>query len=144
MARGGKQTVLQGAIILTASTMVVKGIGALFKIPLANILGGVGMSYFVSAYDVLIPIYSMTVTGMGVAVSRMVSERSGYGSTAAEDILKTAKTLFWGIGLAASLLLFCFAKPLTAAIGNPTAYLSVCCIAPSVLFSCFSIKPLSC
>lgn len=138
MARGGKQTVLQGAIILTASTMVVKGIGALFKIPLANILGGVGMSYFVSAYDVLIPIYSMTVTGMGVAVSRMVSERSGYGSTAAEDILKTAKTLFWGIGLAASLLLFCFAKPLTAVIGNPTAYLSVCCIAPSVLFSCLS------
>ena len=96
MARGGKQTVLQGAIILTASTMVVKGIGALFKIPLANILGGVGMSYFVSAYDVLITIYSMTVTGMGVAVSRMVSERSGYVSTAAEDILKTAKTLFWG------------------------------------------------
>ncbi len=74
----GKQTILQGALILTASTMVVKVIGALFKIPLANILGGVGMSYFVSAYDVLIPIYSMTVTGLGVAVSRMVSE---YGET---------------------------------------------------------------
>lgn len=41
----GKQTILQGALILTASTMVVKVIGALFKIPLANILGGVGMSY---------------------------------------------------------------------------------------------------
>ena len=37
----GKQTILQGALILTASTMVVKVIGALFKIPLANILGGV-------------------------------------------------------------------------------------------------------
>ena len=32
----GKQTILQGALILTASTMVVKVIGALFKIPLAN------------------------------------------------------------------------------------------------------------
>ena len=93
----GKQTILQGALILTASTMVVKVIGALFKIPLANILGGVGMSYFVSAYDVLIPIYSMTVTGLGVAVSRMVSEYGGRGEEAG-NILKTARLMFLGIG----------------------------------------------
>ena len=49
MKRNGSQTILQGAIILTASTLIVKVIGAMFKFPLANILGGVGMSYFVSA-----------------------------------------------------------------------------------------------
>ena len=49
MKSQGGQTVLQGAFILTASTIIVKVIGALFKIPLANILGGVGMSFFVSA-----------------------------------------------------------------------------------------------
>ena len=103
----GKQTILQGALILTASTMVVKVIGALFKIPLANILGGVGMSYFVSAYDVLIPIYSMTVTGLGVAVSRMVSEYGGRGEEVG-NILKTARLMFLGIGTLAAVLLFCF------------------------------------
>lgn len=75
MKPSGRQSIVQGAVILTASTLIVKFVGALFKIPLANILGGVGMSYFVSAYDVLIPIYSMTVTGLGVAVSRMVSQQ---------------------------------------------------------------------
>ena len=79
MKRNGSQTILQGAIILTASTLIVKVIGAMFKIPLANILGGVGMSYFVSAYDVLIPIYSMTVTGLGVSASRVISESTGRG-----------------------------------------------------------------
>ena len=64
MKPSGRQSIVQGAVILTASTLIVKFVGALFKIPLANILGGVGMSYFVSAYDVLIPIYSMTVTGL--------------------------------------------------------------------------------
>lgn len=116
----GKQTILQGALILTASTMVVKVIGALFKIPLANILGGVGMSYFVSAYDVLIPIYSMTVTGLGVAVSRMVSEYGGRGEEVG-NILKTARLMFLGIGTLAAVLLFIGAGPLTKLIGNPAA-----------------------
>lgn len=133
----GRQTILQGAIILTASTLIVKVIGAMFKIPLANILGGVGMSYFVSAYDVLIPIYSITVTGLGVAVSRMVSECVGArGST--DDVLKTARTMFLWVGLFSSALLFFGAAPLTGLIGNPAARLSVRCIAPSVLFSCLS------
>ena len=133
----GRQTILQGAVILTVSTLIVKVIGAMFKIPLANILGGVGMSYFVSAYDVLIPIYSMTVTGLGVAVSRTVSESDGRGEPP-ENILMTARTMFLGVGLLAAALLFFGASVLTRLIGNPSAVLSVCCIAPSVLFSCFS------
>ena len=50
------QNFLEGAMLLTLSTLIVKVIGALFKIPLANILGGVGMSYYVSAYDIFTPI----------------------------------------------------------------------------------------
>lgn len=118
MKRNGSQTILQGAIILTASTLIVKVIGAMFKIPLANILGGVGMSYFVSAYDVLIPIYSMTVTGLGVSVSRVISESTGRGELS-ENILKTARTLFLVIGL--SELRCCF----WCALFNKTDWQSV-------------------
>ena len=101
MKPSGRQSIVQGAVILTASTLIVKFVGALFKIPLANILGGVGMSYFVSAYDVLIPIYSMTVTGLGVAVSRMVSQQ-GEGNGSAASILKTARVLYHRVGLGGS------------------------------------------
>lgn len=134
-----KQNILEGAVILTASTLIVKLIGALFKIPLANILGGVGMSYFVSAYDVLIPIYSVTVTGMGVAVSRMISEgEHGFYGDSPETVLVTARRLFYLLGISAAFLLYTAAVPLTRMIGNPGAAAAVRCIAPSVLFSCIS------
>ena len=40
LKKQNRQSVLEGALILMAATVVVKVIGALFKIPLANILGG--------------------------------------------------------------------------------------------------------
>ena len=46
------------------SAVAAKGLGALFKIPLTNILGGIGMSYFSSAYSLFMPIYALTVTGL--------------------------------------------------------------------------------
>lgn len=133
-----KQNILQGALILTASTMLVKVIGALFKIPLANILGGVGMSYFVSAYDVFIPIYSMTVTGLGIATSRLVSECSQNSTLSSESVLVTARRVFLAIGVTSSVLLFAGAGILTNIIGNPGARITVCCIAPSIIFACAS------
>ncbi len=41
MTRHPKQGYLYGMIVLAAGTVAVKLIGALFKIPLTNILGGV-------------------------------------------------------------------------------------------------------
>ena len=38
------QSFLKGSVILIASAVIAKAIGALFKIPLTNMLGGVGMS----------------------------------------------------------------------------------------------------
>ena len=56
--RAAKQSFIQGAVILTGSTLLVKAIGALFKVPLMNILGGTGMAYFMTAYEVFNPIYA--------------------------------------------------------------------------------------
>ncbi|MEG0853448.1 MAG: oligosaccharide flippase family protein, partial [Angelakisella sp.] len=101
------QTFLEGAVILTTATMIVKVIGALFKIPLANILGGVGMSYFVTAYDIFTPIYSLVVTGLGIAVSRMVSEYAAKGNRAGvESVLRASRRIFLTLGfLGAGILL---------------------------------------
>ncbi|MFR9190062.1 MAG: hypothetical protein ACLVL7_07385 [Anaerotruncus massiliensis (ex Togo et al. 2019)] len=65
---------LYGTMVLAAGTVVVKLIGALFKIPLTNILGGVGMSYFNVAYELYYPLYALFVSGVPVAVSKLVSE----------------------------------------------------------------------
>lgn len=70
---------LRNVLTLSGATAIVKLISALFKIPLANILGGLGMSYFVSAYDIFTPVYAFTVTGLGVAISRCTAEYAATG-----------------------------------------------------------------
>lgn len=66
----------QGAVILLLSSVIVKLIGALFKIPLASdfCLGDLGFGYFSSAYDVFMPVYFAAISGFPVAISRMVSD----------------------------------------------------------------------
>ena len=57
-----KQTFIKGSLILMISAVAAKVMGAFFKIPLTNILGGVGMSYFSCAYSLFMPVYALTVT----------------------------------------------------------------------------------
>lgn len=137
--RKASQTFLEGAVILTTATMLVKVIGALFKIPLTNILGGVGMSYYVTAYDVFTPVYSLTVTGLGIAVSRMVSEYAARGSASGvESVLRVSRRLFVTLGFFGAAVLLAAAPFFVRMIGNPAALFAVLAIAPAVLFSCIS------
>ena len=47
-----KQTFLHGTALLAMATVIVKIIGALYKIPLNAIIGEQGFSYFNTAYDI--------------------------------------------------------------------------------------------
>ena len=134
MRRKGSQSFLEGAALLAVSTVVVKVIGACFKIPLANILGGVGMSYFSSAYDLFVPVYSVAVTGLGVAASRLTSQDPSGG----EEVLRASRRLFLPLGVLGTAAVLLLAPAFSRAIGNPGAAPAVASIAPAVFFSCVS------
>ena len=67
---------LKGAAILGIAAIIVKVMGVFFRIPLTNWIGAEGMSYYSSVY----PIYSffllISLAGIPVAISRMISERT--------------------------------------------------------------------
>lgn len=133
------QNYLQGALILSGATIVVKIIGALFKIPLANILGAVGMSYFVTAYDLFTPIYALTVTGLGVAVSKQVAEYTAVGrERSARRVLLVALAAFALVGIGGSLLITALSDWFVRGIHNALALEAVRAIGPAVFFSCIS------
>jgi len=71
-----KQTFLKGSLILMISAAAAKVLGAVFKIPLTNMLGGVGMSYFSCAYSLFLPVYALTVTGISSAAARLTAQAS--------------------------------------------------------------------
>lgn len=65
---------LQGAAILTLSTIIVKVIGLFYKVPLQNIVGPSGFGYFTTAYDIYSILLMFSTTGIPVAISKLVAE----------------------------------------------------------------------
>ena len=65
---------LNGAMILLIATALVKIIGALYKMPLTILIGEVGRGYFASAYQIYTPIYAISMAGLPIAVSKLVSQ----------------------------------------------------------------------
>jgi stage V sporulation protein B len=132
-----RQSFLQGAMTLTAATMVVKVIGMLYRIPLGNLLGASGLSYFNSAYSIFNPIYALSVSGLPVAVSKMVSERMARRRFAdVRRIRRVSRRIFLLLGVAGGLLLYLLSGWFASIIGNQGATPAVAVMAPSILFCC--------
>ena len=135
-----KQNYLKGSLILMLSAAAAKVLGALFKIPLTDMLGGVGMSYFSCAYSLFMPVYAFAVTGVSSAVARLTAKSAALGAMEnAHKVRRTALALFSGVGLAGSIIVLVLARPFSVySADSPEAALSVAMIAPAVLFGCIT------
>lgn len=132
-----KQNVLNGAMILIVATALVKVIGAVYKIPLTGIIGSLGRGYFASAYNIYTPIYAISMAGLPVAVSTIVSRNAALGKYRdVKQVMKITFPLFLVLGLVGSGVLLVAAKPYVTSVGSPLAIYSVMAIAPSTLFCC--------
>lgn len=131
-----KQSFLYGSFILVSSVIITKIIGILFKIPLANILGGTGMGYFSCAYAIFMPVYAISVTGLPAAVSRIVAENMAFKKYAnVRKIRRVALLGFSAVGLLSGALIFALAGPFTKyVVENEGSLIAVYAIAPCVLF----------
>ena len=69
MAEGKKQSFFGGAAVLAAGVVAVKVIGAIYKIPLYNILGPEGNAIFTTAYNIYAALLTVSTTGLPVALS---------------------------------------------------------------------------
>lgn len=133
-----KQDFLKGSVILIASAIIAKVIGAFFKIPLTNTLGGTGMGYFSSAYGLFLPVYAVTVTGLTTAIAKQVAEQSAFGQYRNVRRIKNISLLLFSvIGLIGSLFIGLLSKPFAiSTMNDKQAFVCIMLIAPSVLFGC--------
>ena len=135
------QSLLGGAMLLMITTVIVHVIGIIYKIPITAILGPVGRGYFTNAYEIYTPLYAISMAGLPVALSKMVSERMATGRyREVHAVRKEAQKLYLITGMAGTLILWALAWPYThAAVGSihtPEAFWSIMMIAPSILFAC--------
>ncbi len=135
-----KQSFIHGSVILIVSVLIAKLIGAVFKIPLTNLLGGTGMGYFSSAYGLFLPVYAVSVTGLTASVAKLTAESSVFKMYQnARKVKSISLVIFILIGLFGSLSIFLLAKPFAVNIvESEKSYLSIIMIAPSILFGCIT------
>ncbi len=128
---------MMSSVILILSAVIAKLMGAVFRIPLANMLGGEGMGYFSSAYGIFMTVYAISVTGLPAAVAKLTAENSALGRFANVRGIKREALLFFSVtGLAFTLLMLAAAYPFCVMTSGIRTLPSVLAIAPGIFFGC--------
>ena len=114
-----KNSFFGGAAILTAGIIIVKLIGALYKVPLGNILTDAGFADFNTAYDIYSLLIIISTGGLPVALSKMVSEANALGrGNQVHKVFQLAVVAFCILGTISFLIMAVFPRQLADEIGR--------------------------
>lgn len=126
---------VKGAVVLIAFNILGKIVGAIYRIPLANMLGAEG----IGKYQLVFPLYSLllavSVSGIPIAISKIVAEYNGKGQYGdARRLLKLSILYLFGVSLVCFAVVLICAKFIANLQGNPDIYFCYYGIAPAILF----------
>ena len=132
-----KNSFFGGAAILTASVIVVKLIGALYKIPLGGILTDAGFADFNTAYNIYSLLIIISTGGLPVALSKMVSEANAVGrGNQVKKVFSLALATFCVLGTISFCIMAFFPHQLAELMRDSHAAYSILALAPAVFFIC--------
>lgn len=126
---------IKGAVILIAFNLIGKIFGAIYRIPLANLLGTEG----IGKYQLVFPLYSLllaiSVSGIPIAISKIVAEFNSKGQHGdAKRLLKLSIFYLFLVSLFCFVIVLFCAKFIAGIQGNPNIYFCYYGIAPAILF----------
>ncbi|KXZ40599.1 stage V sporulation protein B [Alkalithermobacter thermoalcaliphilus JW-YL-7 = DSM 7308] len=131
-----KNSFLKGAFILGVAGIIVKIMGAFFRIPLGNIITSEGMGYYQTAYPIYVFLLAISSSGFPTAISKLVSERLALGDKkGAHKVFRVSFIVLILTGIISSTILFLGSNYIvTKLIKNEKAYYAMVAIAPALLF----------
>jgi stage V sporulation protein B len=132
-----KSKYISSALLLLITSIIVKLIGAFYKIPLTAYIGAVGRGYFGVAYNLCLPIHAVIMGAFPVALSKITAKYKAQENKEALGVLKkSADKLFFAAGLIGMSLMLILSKPYCDLIASsPKSIYCVFALAPSILFS---------
>ena len=132
----GKDSFLKGALILGLAGILVKIIGAFFRIPLGNLIGAEGMGYYQAAYPVYTLFLTLATAGFPTALAKLVSEKMAIGDyRGAHKVFKVSYTVLAITGFIAFCIFFFGADFIVNDVmENPGAKYAMLAISPALLF----------
>lgn len=132
----GTSKILKGTAVLGIAGILVKILGAVFKIPLTALIGVEGMAYYGYAYPLYALFLVIATAGIPVAISRLVSERIAINDyESAQRVFKVSRWLLMFIGIFAFVVCFFGAEFMADYVfKDQGAILPVKAIAPALIF----------
>lgn len=138
LSEQNKQTFYGAAALLAATTVIVKIVGALYKIPLGIVLSDAAYGDFNGAYNIYSFFLTVSTAGLPVALSKTVSESNALGRQAQkQQVFRVAAVVFLAMGLFSFLCMsFLGQWVATNVINNAKAVYCVWALSPAVLCTC--------
>ena len=122
-----------GAAVLAAGILIVKVIGAIYKIPIVNVLGS-SYADFQNAYYIYALLLVVSTAGLPVALSKMVAAANARGQEQqVQKIFRVSMAVFFTLGFASFLFMFFGAEWLAELLNDPLAAKSIRYLSPAVL-----------
>lgn len=134
-----KRSFLWGAMILAIAGAICKVLGAIYRIPLARLVGDEGMALYQMAYPIYTIILALATAGVPVAISVLVSRGETQGYTGdSRKILRISMLILLVFGFVLTVLVMLFAPFIASNIlKEPRAYYPILAVAPAIFLSSF-------
>jgi stage V sporulation protein B len=137
LAASKNQNYLHGAAILTIAVVITKILGAIYKIPLANIMGPEGYAHFSVAYNLYMVLLTLSTAGLPIALAKMVSVANSLDRpNQVRRIFNVATWVFIVLGAIWTVVMFIYPTELAVFMGDVEASQSVLAMAPAVILVC--------
>ena len=132
-----QRSLIGGISILGLAGIICKLVGVLYRIPLANMIGGEGLGLYQQVFPSYNLMLTVTSAGIPVAISRLVSHYTTLKEEReADKVFLCALRLLFVLGVVTTALFLLLSRSIAAWVGTPEGYLSYMCIAPSLFFVC--------
>lgn len=133
------RTFIKGAAILGAAGIICKIIGAVYRIPLTNLIGAEAMGIYSKAYMIYSLLLVLTTSGIPAAVSKLVAE---YAAAAdyrnAKRTLQLTRSMLLAVGGICALIMLLLSDIIARSLGISDGGMVIICIAPSLLLTAVS------
>ena len=120
----GMKGYMKGAALLTISALIVKILGAIYRVPFQNLVGDEGFYIYQQVYPFISIFVTWTASGFAVAISKLLADADTLPTIPAREArrLQLIKIAFWylvGLSIICFMILFAGASTLANLMGDP-------------------------
>ncbi len=130
-----EKSFLSGALVLSLGGLLAKVLGALYRIPLTNILGSYGMGLYQLVFPPYILFLTLAQAGIPVALSKLIAQSNQLNNKEQSGkYFRFAFVSLFIFGVVGALLMASFASVIAKAQGNADTSLAFVVVAPALIF----------